>query len=162
MMILAGVGFWARRGVMIQGPVDLFVASDLGAAGDGLVETPFTGDVYARSIRAADYGVNRIVLRSSWVTYTLREMRDRTLGRAYAAQACAVLWHELGHIGGLALPRLVDGGAWVDGHPADGLMSQHLTVPGDCHVLATRVRVSQGSRSGAARKRRRAPSGAAP
>jgi hypothetical protein len=137
-MIAAGVEFWAKRGVTITGPVDLWTASDVGNAQDGLGETPFEGQVYARSIRAADYGVNRIVLRSSWMRYTLRQMRDPDIGDLYAAQACAMLWHELGHIGGLALPRLVDG-QWVDGHPATGLMSQSLEVPGDCRVLGHRL-----------------------
>jgi hypothetical protein len=145
-MIHAGVGFWAQRNVTIAEPVELLVADDVGDAQDGLGETPFSGEVFGRSIAARDYGVNRIVLRADWAREMLREMRDRVVGRVYAAHACAVLWHELGHIGGLANPQFVDG-RWIDGHPASGLMSQSLEIPGDCQVLARRLSRASSSSS---------------
>jgi hypothetical protein len=137
-MVYTGVGFWAERYVTITGPVQLAVADDVGDAQDGLAESPFSGEVFGRSLAARDYGVNRIVFRSDWLRAMRREMRDPTLGRTYTAYVCAVVWHELGHIGGLANPKLVNG-SWVDGHPATGLMSQQMTVPGDCRGLANQL-----------------------
>lgn len=140
LMVDVGIDFWAHRGVAITLPVELLVADDVGDAEDGLGETPYAGTVRARAISARDYGVNRLVFRRDWIDEMRAEMstrHDLFDRRASAAHVCALLWHELGHIGGLAQPQIIDG-RWVDTHPAEGLMSEQLTTPSECIGLARR------------------------
>lgn len=140
-LVTAGVAFHARRGVTVERPV-LLTAPHLPAYGSAGEDSPWTGMGEPRCVTfPPDQGFAEVVCRERWTYKTLSTVRNRflpTYARRLAyVELCQVLFHELGHVGGLALPVYRDG-QWHDTHPAHGLMGHDVTVPGDCWPMAVK------------------------
>lgn len=138
-MVAAGREFWSHRGVAVPQPL-LLSANNLGKYSDGLT-TQWTGGPRCRAFSPA-YGYPEVICKDRFLYKSLAEIRNRFLDTWYRrdvfAGLCTTYWHELGHVGNLAMPVFRDG-QWFDGHPEHGLMGLDMKRPADCYLLAVKV-----------------------
>jgi hypothetical protein len=120
-MVDEGIKFWAKRGVTVPADTAVDVADDL-ATGDNLVAG-------ARALRDQ----NRIVLDGRNVGLELQRARSSRRStadrRAALGRLGQIIYHELGHVGGIA------------NHTETGLMSlEHgAEVPWEAKLLAHKL-----------------------
>jgi hypothetical protein len=140
-LVDAGLAFHAHRGVSVERP-PFFTAPHLPAYGSAGEDSPWTGMGEPRCLSfPPSYGFAEVVCGERWTYQTLATIRNRYLPTYFRREAyvglCTVVFHELGHVGGIALPVFRDG-RWHDGHPMHGLMGRDMTTPGDCWAMAVK------------------------